>query len=269
MSSGPLRPTTLEIDLDAAAGNLRAVRGLVGPARKIFAVIKADGYGYGAAEMGAVFARNGADYLAVADVDRGDPAPRAGHRRADPRLSELAARRGGRDAGPRPRPDPGRSRGRAGVCRGRDRPVRGLRQDGRRPRASRRACRTGGKNDRCDARAAPPPPGRAVRPSARRGRRRSGVRRLAARALHRRRGRAGGARVRVPVRLLAASPFVLRFPHTYLNAVDPGRMLYGITFPGETPPVPLRPRSAPSPRASSRSRSWRRASASPRRRPSR
>ena len=38
MASGPLRPTTLEIDLDAAAGNLRAVRGLVGPGRKIFAV---------------------------------------------------------------------------------------------------------------------------------------------------------------------------------------------------------------------------------------
>ena len=47
--------------------------------------------------------------------------------------------------------------------------------------------------------------------------------------------------VQVPVRLLAATPFVLRFPHTYLNAVDPGRMLYGITFPGETPPIPLRP----------------------------
>jgi alanine racemase len=47
--------------------------------------------------------------------------------------------------------------------------------------------------------------------------------------------------VRVPVRLVAATPWVLRFPHTYLNAVDPGRMLYGITFPGETPPVPLRP----------------------------
>jgi alanine racemase len=47
--------------------------------------------------------------------------------------------------------------------------------------------------------------------------------------------------VRVPVRLLAATPFVLRFPHTYLNAVDPGRMLYGITFPGETVPVRLRP----------------------------
>jgi len=35
MSTAPLRPTTLEIDLDAAAGNLRAVRGLVGPARKM------------------------------------------------------------------------------------------------------------------------------------------------------------------------------------------------------------------------------------------
>jgi alanine racemase len=47
--------------------------------------------------------------------------------------------------------------------------------------------------------------------------------------------------IRVPIRLLAASPFVLRFPRTYLNAVDPGRMLYGIVLPGETSPVPLRP----------------------------
>jgi alanine racemase len=47
--------------------------------------------------------------------------------------------------------------------------------------------------------------------------------------------------VRVPVRLFAATPFLLRYPQTYLNAVDPGRMLYGITFPGETAPVELRP----------------------------
>src|SRR6202008_3290374 len=47
--------------------------------------------------------------------------------------------------------------------------------------------------------------------------------------------------VRVPIRLLASTPFVLRYPQTYLNAVDPGRMLYGITFPGEPAPVPLRP----------------------------
>jgi alanine racemase len=69
--SAPLRPTTLEIDLDAAADNVRAVRRLVGPSRSIFAVVKADGYGFGAAEMGAVFARSGADWLAVADLAEG------------------------------------------------------------------------------------------------------------------------------------------------------------------------------------------------------
>src|SRR5262245_44752929 len=65
------RPTALEIDLDAAASNLRAVRRLVGPQRKIFAVVKADGYGHGAAEMGAVFVANGADALGVADLAEG------------------------------------------------------------------------------------------------------------------------------------------------------------------------------------------------------
>ena len=68
---GPLRPTTLEVDLDAAADNVRAVRRMVGPARKIFAVVKADGYGHGAAEVGAVFVAHGADALAVADLTEG------------------------------------------------------------------------------------------------------------------------------------------------------------------------------------------------------
>src|SRR5207249_12221052 len=71
MKEVPARPTLLEVDVDAAAHNVRAVRQLVGPERKIFAVVKADGYGFGAAEMGAVFARNGADYLAVADLTEG------------------------------------------------------------------------------------------------------------------------------------------------------------------------------------------------------
>src|SRR5438128_9816816 len=53
MSSIPARPTMLEVDLDAAAHNIRAVRELVGAKRKIFAVIKAGGYGFGAAELGA------------------------------------------------------------------------------------------------------------------------------------------------------------------------------------------------------------------------
>jgi len=47
--------------------------------------------------------------------------------------------------------------------------------------------------------------------------------------------------IRVPIRLFAASPFVLRAPQTYLNAVDPGRILYGIVMPDERPPVPFAP----------------------------
>jgi len=47
--------------------------------------------------------------------------------------------------------------------------------------------------------------------------------------------------IAVPVRLFAASPFLMKFPQTYLNAVDPGRLLYGVIMPGETPPVPIRP----------------------------
>src|SRR5262245_64032073 len=67
----PPRPTMLEIDLDAAAANVRAVRQLVGRERKIFAVVKADGYGHGAAEMGAAFIAHGADALGVADLAEG------------------------------------------------------------------------------------------------------------------------------------------------------------------------------------------------------
>ena len=70
-ASRPPRPTVLEIDLDAAAANVRAVRRARGPGRKIFAVVKADGYGHGAAELGAVFAAHGADALAVADLGEG------------------------------------------------------------------------------------------------------------------------------------------------------------------------------------------------------
>ena len=71
MATLPLRPNTLQIDLDAAAHNARAVRALIGAERKLFAVVKADGYGYGAADMGAVFLRHGADCLAVADLSEG------------------------------------------------------------------------------------------------------------------------------------------------------------------------------------------------------
>jgi alanine racemase len=66
-----LRPTWFEIDLDAAAENLRTVRRLVGTGRKIFAVLKANAYGFGAHEMARVFTDGGADALAVADLSEG------------------------------------------------------------------------------------------------------------------------------------------------------------------------------------------------------
>jgi alanine racemase len=59
----------LEIDTDALADNLRAVRGLVRPGTSIAAVIKADGYGHGLEVTARTFAAAGADLLCVATLD--------------------------------------------------------------------------------------------------------------------------------------------------------------------------------------------------------
>ena len=42
-----LRPAWVEIDLDALAHNVRQIRRLIGPACKLFSVVKGDGYGIG------------------------------------------------------------------------------------------------------------------------------------------------------------------------------------------------------------------------------
>jgi alanine racemase len=237
----PLRPTQLEVDLGAAADNMRAVRRLVGTERKVFAVVKADGYGFGAAEMGAVFARNGADALAVADLAEGIRLRQRGittpilvypnslpGAAADalahglvPTLVDLDAARAYSDAA-------------AGPCEVFVKIDVGLERLGVPAEQAvktilamleLRHLRFGGlcAHPHAEAGADPAYADWQLR-------RFTGVvDELEARG------------VAVPVRLLAATPWVLRFPHTYLNAVDPGRMLYGITFPGETPPVPLRP----------------------------
>ena len=237
--TAPLRPTTLEIDLDAAADNLRAVRRLVGPARSIFAVVKADGYGFGAAEMGAVFARSGADWLAVADLSEGvrlrehgitipilvypnslpEAAAAALANRLVPTLIDLESARAYSQAASGPCPvfvkvDVGLER--LGVPA--EQAVKTILAMLELPHLT-----LGGLCAHPHAEVGGDP----AYADWQTGRFTAVVDELEARG------------VRVPVRLLAASPFVLRFPHTYLNAVDPGRMLYGITFPGETPPVPL------------------------------
>ena len=239
MTEPPARPTMLEVDLDAAAHNLRAVRQLVGPERKIFAVIKAGGYGFGAAEMGAVFARNGADWLGVADLAEGirlrqrgistpilvypnslpAAAPEALANRLVPALVDLEAARAYSAAATGPcdffvKVDVGLER--LGVPA--EQAVKTIRAMLELPHL-RLAGICGHPHADGDPSYADWQLGRFT----------SVIDELEAQG------------VRVPVRLLAATPFVLRFPHTYLNAVDPGRMLYGVVMPDETPPVPLRP----------------------------
>jgi alanine racemase len=225
----PPRPTTLEIDLDAAASNVRAVRQLVGSARKIFAVVKADGIAHGA------------DALAVADLAEGirlrrrgitapilvypnslpEAAPEAIAHRLIPALVDLDGARGYSEASTGPcdvfvKIDVGLER--LGVPA--EQAVKAIAAMLDLPHL-----RLAGLCAHPHA----PDDGDPAYAGWQLGRFTAVVDELEARG------------IRVPIRLLAASPFVLRFPHTYLNAVDPGRMLYGITFPGEPVPVPLRP----------------------------
>jgi len=235
------RPTALEVDLDAAAGNVRAVRRMVGPERTIYAVVKADAYGHGAAEMGATFLANGADALGVADLgegirlrERGITAPILVYPNAlpeaasdtlthglTPALVDLDSAQAYSRAAKEPRAvfvkvDVGLER--LGVPA--EQAVKLVTAMLELPNL-----RLGGL---CGH---PHVPGGddAAYAEWQLGRFTAVIDELEARG------------VRVPVRLLAASPFVLRFPHTYLNAVDPGRMLYGIAYASEKPPADLRP----------------------------
>lgn len=63
--------TTLQINLDALAHNLRVFRRKLNPATKIMAMVKAFSYGSGSAEIANVLQYNHVDYLAVAYADEG------------------------------------------------------------------------------------------------------------------------------------------------------------------------------------------------------
>src|SRR5512134_3124883 len=65
-----IRPTRVEVDLDAIIVNARLLRGLAGTA--LYAVVKADGYGHGAAAVSTALARAGAaDGFGVSQVEEG------------------------------------------------------------------------------------------------------------------------------------------------------------------------------------------------------
>ena len=63
------RAVWAQIDLDAAAHNMRQIRKHVGPDVKIAAVVKANAYGHGAVRVAKHLERLGAGYLAVSNLD--------------------------------------------------------------------------------------------------------------------------------------------------------------------------------------------------------
>ena len=241
-----LRPTWLEIDLGAVAENLRTVRRLVGPARKIFAVVKADGYGFGTVEMAEAFAEHGADAIAVADTAEGARLKKRGlglpilvypsflpevaaeliELGLIPTLVDLESARAFSAAAAAPVPvfvkvDVGLER--LGVAP--EEAVAFVRAIRSLPHLRLEGLCT---HLHTPAGADPAYIGWQF------SRFTAVIDALAAEGIE------------VPIRLAASSPLVLRHPETYLNAVDPGRILYGLPAapgPGAVVhlPIPLAP----------------------------
>lgn len=63
--------TWVEIDLNALGHNVRQLKSVVGENVNLLAVVRADGYGHGAVEVGATAVLNGADYLGVGSPEEG------------------------------------------------------------------------------------------------------------------------------------------------------------------------------------------------------
>jgi len=72
-----VRPSRVEVDLDAIAANIRTLRAHVAPT-PVWAVVKADGYGHGAVPVARAALAAGAAGLAVALVEEARPLRAAG-----------------------------------------------------------------------------------------------------------------------------------------------------------------------------------------------
>jgi alanine racemase len=64
-----MRPTWAEIDLDSLIHNFTVVKGLLKRGTGVLSVVKADGYGHGAVEVGRALEEAGTDMLGVASVE--------------------------------------------------------------------------------------------------------------------------------------------------------------------------------------------------------
>lgn len=63
-----LRPSWVELDTNALASNVRAIKAYLGDKVAMMAVVKANAYGHGAVTVARTALLNGADYLAVANI---------------------------------------------------------------------------------------------------------------------------------------------------------------------------------------------------------
>ena len=82
-SKGTRRPTVARVDLEAIRSNFRTISAFLaagGTAPNIIAVVKANAYGHGAAEVGPALEEAGAAILACADIEEGIVLRRAGVR---------------------------------------------------------------------------------------------------------------------------------------------------------------------------------------------
>jgi len=75
-SSPVIRPTVARVDLNAIRSNLRAITSFLAssphtPAPRVIAVVKANAYGHGAAQVGLALEEAGAAMLACADIEEG------------------------------------------------------------------------------------------------------------------------------------------------------------------------------------------------------
>lgn len=74
-----LRPVWAEINLDHLKHNISAIKNIVKKDTIVCAVIKADGYGHGAAEIAKTLLENGADRIAVATLSEAVALRKAGY----------------------------------------------------------------------------------------------------------------------------------------------------------------------------------------------
>ncbi len=74
------RPTVCLIDLNAVAWNFRQIRSRVGPQVKVLSMVKANGYGHGAAAIAKILAAEGSNAFGVATLEEGVELRQAGIR---------------------------------------------------------------------------------------------------------------------------------------------------------------------------------------------